>query len=322
MEYISVMQFAEKFGISERTARNYCASGKIEGAFLTGKTWNIPADAVLPQRKNVRKKVSPLLAMLREQKASRLKGGIYHRTQIDLTYNSNHIEGSRLTHDQTRFIFETNTIGISDGIVNVDDIVETVNHFRCLDYIIDHAEEPLSESLIKQLHLLLKTGTSDSQKEWFAVGDYKRLPNEVGGIETSPPQEVHREMKNLISDYNHCKKNVIKREPCKPVCRWPSVNILSKKVLEHILDFHVRFEQIHPFQDGNGRVGRLIMFKECLANGIVPFIITDELKLFYYRGLHEWGHINGFLTDTCLIAQDQYKSLLDYFKISYKNLSK
>ena len=322
MEYISVMQFAEKFGISERTARNYCASGKIEGAFLTGKTWNIPADAVLPQRKNVRKKVSPLLTMLREQKASRLKGGIYHRTQIDLTYNSNHIEGSRLTHDQTRYIFETNTIGISDGIVNVDDIVETVNHFRCLDYIIDHAEEPLSESLIKQLHLLLKTGTSDSQKEWFAVGDYKRLPNEVGGIETCPPQEVHREMKNLISDYNHCKKNVIKREPCKPVCRWPSVNILSKKVLEHILDFHVRFEQIHPFQDGNGRVGRLIMFKECLANGIVPFIITDELKLFYYRGLHEWGHINGFLTDTCLTAQDQYKSLLDYFKISYKNLSK
>ena len=291
-----MMQFAEKFGISERTARNYCASGKIEGAFLTGKTWNIPADAVLPQRKNVRKKVSPLLAMLREQKASRLKGGIYHRTQIDLTYNSNHIEGSHLTHDQTRFIFETNTIGISDGIVNVDDIVETVNHFRCLDYIIDHAEEPLSESLIKQLHLLLKTGTSDSQKEWFAVGDYKRLPNEVGGIETCPPQEVHREMKNLISNYNHCKK----------------------KVLEHILDFHVRFEQIHPFQDGNGRVGRLIMFKECLANGIVPFIITDELKLFYYRGLHEWGHINGFLTDTCLTAQDQYKSLLDYFKIIYE----
>ena len=296
MEYISVMQFAEKFGISERTARNYCASGKIEGAFLTGKTWNIPADAVLPQRKTVRKNVSPLLTMLREQKASRLKGGIYHRTQIDLTYNSNHIEGSHLTHDQTRFIFETNTIGISDGIVNVDDIVETVNHFRCLDYIIDHAEEPLSESLIKQLHLLLKTGTSDSQKEWFAVGDYKRLPNEVGGIETCSPQEVHREMRNLISDYNHC----------------------MKKVLEHILDFHVRFEQIHPFQDGNGRVGRLIMFKECLANGIVPFIITDELKLFYYRGLHEWGHINGFLTDTCLTDQDQYKSLLDYFKIIYE----
>lgn len=296
MKYISVMQFAEKFGISERTARNYCASGKIEGAFLTGKTWNIPADAVLPQRKTVRKKVSPLLAMLREQKASRLKGGIYHRTQIDLTYNSNHIEGSRLTHDQTRYIFETNTIGISNGIVNVDDIVETVNHFRCLDYVIDHAEDPITESLIKQLHLLLKTGTSDSQKEWFAVGDYKCLPNEVGGIETYSPQEVHREMRNLISNYNHCKK----------------------KVLEHILDFHVRFEQIHPFQDGNGRVGRLIMFKECLANGIVPFIITDELKLFYYRGLREWGHIREFLTDTCLTAQDQYKALLDFFKVKYK----
>jgi len=293
MEYISVMQFAEKFGISERTARNYCASGKIEGAFLTGKTWNIPADAVLPQRKNVRKKVSPLLTMLREQKASRLKGGIYHRTQIDLTYNSNHIEGSRLTHDQTRYIFETNTICISDGIVNVDDIVETVNHFRCIDYIIDHAEEKITEGFIKQLHLLLKTGTSDGRKDWFAVGDYKRLPNEVGGQETTPPKEVHQQMKSLLSDYHQTRQHR----------------------LEDILDFHVRFEQIHPFQDGNGRVGRLLMFKECLANDIVPFIITDELKMFYYRGLHEWGHINGYLMDTCLTAQDQYKSLLDYFNI-------
>ncbi len=290
------MQFAEKFGISERTARNYCASGKLKGAFLTGKTWNIPADAVLPQRKTVLKKASPLLTMLREQKASRLRGGIYHRTQIDLAYNSNHIEGSRLTHDQTRYIFETNTIGITDDIVNVDDIIETVNHFRCFDYLIDHAEDPISENLIKQLHLLLKTGTSDSMKEWFVVGDYKQLPNEVGGMETCSPKEVHREMKNLISNYNHFKR----------------------KELDHILDFHVRFEQIHPFQDGNGRVGRLIMFKECLANGIVPFIITEELKLFYYRGLHEWGHINGFLTDTCLTAQDQYKSLLDYFKVGSK----
>lgn len=293
MEYISVMQFAEKFGISERTARNYCASGKIEGAFLTGKTWNIPADAVLPQRKTMRGKASPLLTMLREQKASRLKGGIYHRTQIDLTYNSNHIEGSRLTHDQTRFIFETNTIGISDGIVNVDDIVETVNHFRCFDYIIDHAEEKITEGFIKQLHLLLKTGTSDGRKDWFAVGDYKRLPNEVGGQETTPPKEVHQQMKSLLSDYHQTRQHR----------------------LEDILDFHVRFEQIHPFQDGNGRVGRLLMFKECLANDIVPFIITDELKMFYYRGLHEWGHINGYLMDTCLTAQDQYKSLLDYFNI-------
>jgi Fic family protein len=290
MEYISVIQFAEKYGVSERTARNYCAQGKIEGAFLTGKTWNIPADAVLPKR-GANKKISPLLKVLREQKSSRLKGSIYHRTQIDLTYNSNHIEGSKLTHDQTRYIFETNTIGITDQAVNVDDIVETVNHFRCIDYIIDHAEDKLTESLIKQLHLMLKSGTSDSKKDWFMVGDYKRLPNEVGGMDTCPPEEVHKQIKALLSEYN----------------------AIRQRTLEDILDFHVRFERIHPFQDGNGRVGRLIMFKECLANHIVPFIITDELKLFYYRGLKEWGHINGYLTDTILTAQDQYKALLSHF---------
>ena len=296
MDYISVTQFAEKFGISERTARNYCACGKIEGAFLTGKTWNIPVEAVLPKRGASKKKISPLLTALREQKASRLKGGIYHRTQIDLTYNSNHIEGSRLTHDQTRYIFETNTIGITDSAVNVDDIVETVNHFRLIDYIIDHTEELLTEHLVKQLHLMLKTSTSDSQKEWFAVGEYKRLPNEVGGQETCPPKEVHQQMKAMLSRYNHIKH----------------------KTLEDILDFYVSFERVHPFQDGNGRIGRLLMFKECLSNGIMPFIITDELKMFYYRGLREWGHVNGFLTDTCRTAQDQYKSLLDYFNIKHK----
>lgn len=293
MEYISVIQFAEKYGISERTARNYCAQGKIEGAFLIGKTWNIPADAVLPKRKAAKKKLSPLLITLREQKVSRLKGSIYHRTQIDLTYNSNHIEGSKLTHDQTRYIFETNTIGITDQTVNVDDILETVNHFRCIDFIIDHAEERLTEKFIKHLHLLLKSGTSDSRKDWFAVGDYKRLPNEVGGQETCPPEDVHKELKTLLTDYYHNRQ----------------------QTFENILNFHVRFEQIHPFQDGNGRVGRLLMFKECLANNIVPFIITDELKMYYYRGLREWGHINGYLTDTCLAAQDQYKDLLEYFKI-------
>lgn len=290
MEFISVIQFAEKHGVSERTVRNYCAQGKIEGAFLTGKTWNIPADAVLPKR-GANKKISPLLNVLREQKSSRLKGSIYHRTQIDLTYNSNHIEGSKLTHDQTRYIFETNTIGITDQAINVDDIVETVNHFRCIDYIIDHAEEKLTESLIRQLHLILKSGTSDSKKDWFMVGDYKRLPNEVGGMDTCPPEEVHKQIKALLSEYN----------------------AIRQKTLEDILDFHVRFERIHPFQDGNGRVGRLIMFKECLANNIVPFIITDELKMFYYRGLHEWGHVNGYLTDTILTAQDQYKALLSHF---------
>ena len=295
MEFISAKQFAEKYGISERTARNYCAQGKIEGAFLTGKTWNIPAYATLPKRGAGSGKTSPLLRSLREQKASGMKGGIYHRTQIDLTYNSNHIEGSRLTHDQTRYIFETNTLGLGENAVNVDDIVETVNHFRCIDYIIDHADERLTESFVKQLHLMLKTGTSDSRKEWFAMGDYKRLPNEVGGQETCPPEEVHLQMKELLSDYNHNRH----------------------KSFNDILDLHVRFERIHPFQDGNVRVGRLLMFKECLANSIIPFIITDELKMFYYRGLQEWGHINGYLTDTCLTAQDQYKALLEYFKIKY-----
>lgn len=290
-----MIQFAEKYGVSERTVRNYCTNGKIEGAFLTGKTWNIPADAVLPKRGKATEKVSALLRMLREQKASRLKGGIYHRTQIDLTYNSNHMEGSRLTHDQTRYIFETNTIGISDAAINIDDILETINHFRCIDFIIDHTEEKLTEKFVKQLHSLLKSGTSDSLKDWFAVGDYKRLPNEVAGRQTSLPEDVSAHMKNLLRDYNNS----------------------SEHTLEDIIDFHVRFERIHPFQDGNGRVGRLLMFKECLANGIVPFIITDELKMFYYRGLSEWGHINDYLKDTCLSAQDAYKLLLDYFKVEY-----
>jgi len=294
MDYLSVKQFAEKYGISERSVRNYCTTGRIDGAFLTGKTWNIPSDAVLPRRKSA-KKVSPLLNALREQKAIRMKGGIYHHTQIDLTYNSNHIEGSKLTHDQTRYIFETNTIGVTDKAINVDDVLETVNHFRCIDYIIDHADERLTENFIKELHLLLKNGTSDSRKDWFTVGDYKRLPNEVGGIETCRPEDVHKEMRILLKEYNSCKSHTF----------------------ENILDFHVRFETIHPFQDGNGRVGRLLMFKECLANSHVPFIITDELKMFYYRGLHEWGHINGYLTDTCLTAQDNYKELLNYFKIKY-----
>ena len=206
MEYISVIEFANKYGISERTARNYCANGKIDGAFLTGKTWNIPADAELPNRKSAKGRVSPLLAIFREQKEMKLKGSIYHKTQIDLTYNSNHIEGSKLTHDQTRYIFETNTIGVTSEAINVDDIVETINHFRCIDYIIDHAEDKLTENLIKQLHLILKSGTSDSKKDWFAVGDYKRLPNEVGGMDTCAPKDVHRHIKSLLSEYNDIKK--------------------------------------------------------------------------------------------------------------------
>lgn len=295
MRYISVTKFAEKFGISERTARNYCAVGKIEGAVLVGKTWSIPEDAVLPVRRRMKCRVMPLLSIIREQKESKLKGGIYHRTQIDLTYNSNHIEGSRLSHDQTRYIFETNTIGTEGESIRVDDIIETTNHFRCIDLIIDRAEERLTEGLIKELHAILKSGTSDSRKEWFAVGEYKQLPNEVGGNDTISPEEVKREMRILLKEYN-AKKN---------------------KSFDDILDLHQRFEAIHPFQDGNGRVGRLIMFKECLASGIVPFIITDDLKMFYYRGLQQWPRVKEYLRDTCLTAQDNYKCLLDYFNISY-----
>lgn len=293
MKYISVSQFAEKHSISERTARNYCATGKIDGAFLTGKTWNIPAEAIIPKRSKI--KVSPLLAALREQKETKLKGGIYHRTQIDLTYNSNHIEGSRLTKEQTRYIFETNTLGITTESTRIDDILETVNHFRCVDYVIDHATDKITEAHIKQLHLLLKTNTSDSQKSWFAVGDYKRLANAVGEEETAQPKEVHRQMKSLLAEYN-AKKQI---------------------KFDDLLDFHVRFERVHPFQDGNGRVGRLLLFWQCLQTNIVPFIITEDLRLFYYRGIQNWGKINGYLRDTCLTAQDNFKALLEYYKIRY-----
>lgn len=295
MGFVSVKEYAAVHGLAERTVRNYCVQGKIPGAKLVGKTWSLPADAALPQRKNVRNKFSPLLESLRREKEAKVKGGIYHRTQIDLTYNSNHIEGSRLTKEQTRYIYETNTVGITDEAVRVDDIIETTNHFRCIDYIIGHATEPLSESMIKQLHGLLKSGTSDASKSWFAVGEYKRLPNEVGGLETVAPENVGTAIRALLKEYR-AKKTV---------------------KLEDILDFHQRFELIHPFQDGNGRVGRLVMFKECLKNSIVPFVITDELKMFYYRGLHEWPQIPGYLMDTCLTAQDNYKRVLDYFKIKY-----
>lgn len=293
MEYLSVAQFAEKYGVSERTVRNYCATGKIEGAFLTGKTWNIPADAGLPLKKGT--KISPLLSRLREEKEMRLKGGIYHRIQIDLTYNSNHMEGSRLSKEQTRFIFETATLGATTENTRIDDIVETVNHFRCIDYVIDHAHEKISEAHIKQLHLLLKSNTTDSLKDWFSVGEYKQLPNEVGGMDTTSPGEVRKRMKALVAEYN----------------------ALRHVTFDDVLDFHVQMERIHPFQDGNGRVGRLVMFWQCLQAGIVPFIVTEDLRLFYYRGIQHWGDVNGYLRDTCLTAQDSFRTLLDYFKIKY-----
>ena len=296
MQYRSVNEIAKKWNVSERSVRNYCAQGRVDGVFINGKTWNIPENAEKPERSN-KKKEQPitLLVILQEQKVSKYSGGIYHKTQIDLTYNSNHIEGSRLTHDQTRYIFETNTIGVEKEVLNVDDVIETANHFRCIDMIIGHAKAALTEKFIKELHLILKSGTSDSRKDWFAVGDYKTLPNEVGGVATAFPEEAADKMKALLTEYN----------------------AKEEKTFEDILDFHVKFERIHPFQNGNGRVGRLIMFKECLKYNIVPFIIEDNLKLSYYRGLKEWDNEKGYLTDTCLTAQDKYKEYLDYFRIAY-----
>lgn len=296
MDYISVKEWANSHGISERTARNYCSQGKIEGARLIGKTWSIPGNAEVPNRKKTLV-ISPLLRILKDEKKAKIKGSIYHRIQIDLTYNSNHIEGSRLTHDQTRYIYETNTIGVTDSAVNIDDIIETTNHFRAIDYVIDNTDGKLTESLIKHLHFILKSGTSDERKDWFNVGEYKHLPNEVGGNDTTAPEDVHKEIKSLLKIYNSNKR--------------PTV--------EDIIDFHQKFEAIHPFQDSNGRVGRLIMFRECLRFGYVPFIITDELKMYYYNGLRNWPHIKGYLMDTCLTAQDQFKLLLDKFRIKYND---
>ena len=297
VKYISVEEAAQNWQISERSVRNYCAQGRVEGALLEGKTWKIPFTANKPERKVRHITVEEtLLDCLKREKEASLKGGIYHKIQIDLTYNSNHIEGSKLTHDQTRFIFETKTLGVTDKAVKVDDIVETVNHFRCIDLIIEGAHTKLTESFIKQLHFILKSGTTDSQKSWFRVGDYKMLENEVGGSDTTKPAEVAGEIKVLLKEYNS----------------------KSKITLEDILDFHVRFEAIHPFQDGNGRVGRLIMFKECLKQNIVPFIITEELKMFYYRGIMNWKSERGYLRDTCLTGQDEMKATLDYFGINYE----
>ena len=296
MNFLSVAEIAKLWNLSERSVRNYCAEGRIPGAYLVGKTWMIPSDAVKPDRKaRVSNNVKTLLDILKLEKESKLKGGIYHKVQIELTYNSNHIEGSRLTHDQTRYIYETNTIGLTGEVINVDDIVETANHFRCIDLIIDKANLNITESLIKQLHFILKNGTTDSRKNWFVVGDYKKLPNEVGGRVTTSPEKVEDEVKSLIEWYNNIKN----------------------KTLNDIIEFHYRFEYIHPFQDGNGRVGRLLMFKECLKYNIVPFIIDEKLKMFYYRGLKEWKQEKGYLIDTCLTAQDKFKVYLDYFRIEY-----
>ena len=313
MEYLSVAQIAKLWGVSERSVRNYCAQGRVSGAYLTGKTWRIPANATKPARANAQKQkkhamveirdeassleASPLLARLLEEKSAGVHGGIYHKLQIELTYNSNHIEGSQLSHDQTRLIFETATVGQEDGPLRIDDIGETSNHFRCIDYCLDNALEPLSEAMLKELHRRLKQGTSEERLSWFAVGDYKKVPNVVGNRETTEPEDVPTAIRELLLSYTPAERHS----------------------LEQIIDFHVRFERIHPFQDGNGRVGRLVMLKECLGNGIVPFVIADDMKAFYYRGLAEWDRERGYLTDTCLAAQDRFKAWLDYFRIPYED---
>jgi Fic family protein len=297
MEYISIAKIAQKWKVSKHFVRNYASLGQIDGAILKDKAWFIPADAEKPERLNkVSKQLVTLLGKLQTEKESKVKGGIYHKIQIELTYNSNHIEGSKLTYDQTRYIYETNTIGIDSKVVNVDDIVETVNHFKAIDTIIEQAKQPLNEKLIKFLHQTLKNGTSDSRKEWFAVGNYKKLPNEVGGRSTASPEEVPSKIKKLIANYNEA----------------------QTKTFEEIIEFHYKFEAIHPFQDGNGRVGRLLLFKELLRNNIVPFIIDEELKVFYYQGLAEWENERDYLLDTCLTAQDKFKKYLDYFRISFE----
>ena len=295
-DFISVKEASLKWNISERSVRNYCALGKIEGAILKGKTWMIPIDAHKPLRANKKENKNYLLERLRREKKNKISGGIYHKLMIDLTNNSNHIEGNKLTHDETRYIFETRMIGFEKEVSKkVDDIVETINHFNAIDRVIDFANYPLSEAFIKELHNILKSNTSDSKLSYFAVGEYKKLPNEVGGIETTHPRLVDTEMKKLLSNYH-------KKET---------------HTFEEIVEFHVNFERIHPFQDGNGRVGRLIAFKECLKNNIVPFIILDEKKLFYYRGLKNWNENHTWLIDTCLDGQDIMKKYLDYFNIVY-----
>lgn len=298
MKYLPVKEIAALWNTSERSVRNYCAAGRVPGAFLTGKTWNIPENAEKPERSNKSKPAPQTLAdILKEEKRSRIHGGIYHKVQVELTYNSNHMEGSRLTHEQTRFIFETNTVGITEEGVRVDDIIETANHFRCIDEVIE-ASKIAAQREIYQAPAFYPENRNKRRKERLVcLRRLQEAAEEVGGRETTLPEEVSAEMKRLLDEYNG-KKTV---------------------TLEDILAFHVRFERIHPFQDGNGRVGRLIMFKECLKHNIVPFIIEDSIKMLYYRGLQEWDREKGYLTDTCLSTQDTFKKYLDYFRIPYEN---
>lgn len=289
---IGKTELSTQLGLSTRTVAKISKGGK-----LSKRSLEKIADYLGVKPELLMREVSDnkILQVLREEKEVKLSGGLYHELQVRMTYNSNHIEGSKLSEDQTRLIFETNTLDAADGIP-VDDVLETVHHFRAIDYVIDTAEDELTEDIIKYLHYILKHDTKDSTLGWFAVGDYKKRANVVGGRETAKPSEVHKHMKSLLERYN-AKKNV---------------------TVEDIIELHAEFEHIHPFQDGNGRVGRLVALKECLRHNVIPFIIEDTKKNFYYRGLSEWGNEKGWLIDTCLDGQDTFVKLLDMLEIPYE----
>ena len=291
-------EVASILNVSPATMSKYESNAlepSIESLKKLAEIFEISVDELIKTKENTFdiSKIN-ILDILREQKDMNLKGNLYHNTQITFAYNTNHIEGSQLTEDQTRYIYETNTLLTEKNtITNLDDILETTNHFKLVDYMLDVAEQELTEEMIKGFHKILKEGTSDSKKEWFVVGDYKKLPNEVGGLKTTSPKNVERDMKKLLELYKS----------------------INQKTINDIIEFHANFEKIHPFQDGNGRIGRIIAFKECLKNNIVPFIILDKDKLFYYRGLNQYqtNTEKGYLIDTCLNAQDQYTEIIKYY---------
>lgn len=293
---ITQSEIAEILEVSPATISKYEAGTlepNIEALKKISSTFNISIDELIKEETFDISKIN-ILKVLREQKEMKLKGNLYHNTQIVFAYNTNHIEGSKLTEEQTRYIYETNTlVSGKEDITNIDDILETANHFKLVDYMLDVADKKLTEKMIKEFHKILKEGTSDKSKEWFNVGEYKKLANEVGGIKTTEPKNVEKEMNKLLEWYSSLKEISIK----------------------DIIEFHARFERIHPFQDGNGRIGRIIAFKECLKNNIIPFIILDKDKLFYYRGLNQYqtNKEKGYLIETCLNAQDQYMIMIEHF---------
>lgn len=341
MNYLSADEMAKKWGLTSRSVRSYCAQGRIEGAIQKDRRWLIPEGTSRPKRRNAR--ASLLIARLQDEQKHKIKDGIYQYVQVAFAYNSNHIEGSQLSPEQTMMLYATSTVIPGNISISFDDIVEAKNHFRAFDYVLGHVSAALTERLVKNVHKILKTGTNEANLGWFSVGDYKKLPNVVGGRETASPSEVKKLMAKLLDDYDkwhaktqrgHPEAGSEKRQaevafrrlhdedakastPNKRQLVTSQAQRIQnpEEVLHNLLDFHVRFERIHPFQDGNGRVGRLLLFKECLRHGIVPFIIEDDKKWFYYRGLSEWDTEPGYLMGTAQAAQDAFIKQLNYFEI-------